>query len=191
MKKLFVLATLGIMAVLTFGMIGTGAWFTDTATVGDNWVQTGSLDLLVEKRGEWKVSNLEPGGDYRVLGIFCAYNVGNYDMKWRGYIKVLEDNKGLQHHLQVRAIANPLEAQGTHGPQNVAVFTDVPFTTLTGWTNYILDADPIHKFNPGEEICERVEVRLLPSANNSHQNAIIIADLVINATQAINPGWGE
>jgi len=191
MKKLFVLATLGIMAVLTFGMIGTGAWFTDTASVGDNWVQTGALDLLVEKRGEWKVANLEPGGPYRELGIFCAWNVGDYDMKWRGYIKVLEDDKGLQPHLQVRAIANPPNHVGNHGFINEVVFTDVPFTALTGWNTIIVDAHPTHIFNPGEVYCVGVQVRLLETAKNAHQNAIIIADLVIGATQAINTGWDQ
>lgn len=195
MKKLFLITTLVLLTVLAFGLLGTGAWFTDSATLAGNRVSTGNLDLGVTWNGAWSVTKIEPGADYRLLGYFCAINAGDYDMKWRGMLRNITDEKGLRWYLVVRATANPsdlpadLLPNGNHGPDNTIVFTDVPFHTLTGWNAYIQDAHPSYPFNPGEKICEKVEVKLLSSAPNSVQAATLTADLYLDATQYISDAW--
>ena len=51
MKKLFLglIALISFIAVgvMAFGLISTGAWFSDTATTTDNTLIAGSLDLLI------------------------------------------------------------------------------------------------------------------------------------------------
>lgn len=195
MKKLFVFAILAILGVLVYGLAGTGAWFTDNAELAGNTVSTGNLDLEVSWDGPWAVTNIEPGAPYVTMGYFCAVNAGDYDMKWRGWLRNVVDAKGLRHYLVVKATANPadlpasLGSNGDHGPQNVVVFNDVPFNTLMAVNGYIQDAHPDYPFNPGEKICEKVEVKLLSTAPNSVQDALLTADLYLDATQFISDAW--
>jgi len=195
MKKLILLSSLALIIILTIGLIGTGAWFTDSATLSGNSVTTGNLDLLVEADGNWKIEKIEPGADYQVLGYFCATNNGDYDMKWRGKLINISDPKGLRHYLVIKSTANPSDLPaslypiGNHGPQNGVVFTDIPFNTLMGWNAYIQDADPVYKFKPGDKICEKVEVKLLSTAPNFVQGATLTADLYLDATQYISDAW--
>jgi predicted ribosomally synthesized peptide with SipW-like signal peptide len=188
MKKLFVLATLGIMAVLVFGLVSTGAWFTDSASIDGGQVTTGNLDLRLGQDGPWKITNIEPGAPYQTFGYFCAYNDGDYDMKWRGYLEIVGDT-ALAPYLLIKATANPEGYVGNHGPQGDVVFQDVPFNTLKVWNGYIQDAHPLYPFKPGDRICEKIEVKLLSTAPNAVQGKTLIANLNIEATQFISDAW--
>ena len=76
-KKWTILIALVAIAVMAYGVIGSGAWFTDTQTISDNVITTGIMELGVSG-GPLVVNNLEPGAGYQPAGYFCAQNTGNY-----------------------------------------------------------------------------------------------------------------
>ena len=189
-KWLTYLIGITLLSVLAFGVLGTGAWFTTDESISGNSVSTGTLDLEVSG-GPFSGTNLEPGAGYTSLGIFCVENIGDYDMKWRGWLKDVDDAKGLRNYLQVQAILNPTGYEGNYGPADTTVFTDVPFTDLMGPNSHILLNDPVYPFSPGYKACYQINAKLLSSAPNAVQAATLNTNLYIQGTQYINTGWGE
>ncbi len=190
-KKFFFVAIIALVAVLAYGVSSTGAWFTDSAKIENNAISSGNLDLTVWG-GPFQVSNLEPGGEYRSLGVFCAKNEGDYDMKWRGYIKDFAGSTALKDKLYIQAIMNPTGAVGNYGPSNATLFTDVSFNTLTNPANgIIVTDDPTWAFTPGSWACYDIQVKLSSSAGNIVQGKSLTATLHLDATQRINTGWNE
>ena len=53
------------LGVMAFGLISTGAWFSDTATTSENNLVAGTLDLLINGQDDavqtYKIANLSPG----------------------------------------------------------------------------------------------------------------------------------
>ncbi len=189
-KKLYLLLAVALVAVLAFGIIGSGAWFTDTASIENNSVSTGELDLSVWG-GPFTATKLEPGGDYVKLGVFCAKNEGDYDMKWRGWMTDVSDPANLRSKLLVRGVINPTGNVGNYGPENYELFTDIPFTQLTSANSIIAitnSADPLY---PGYYACYEIQAKLDGSAPNSMQNATLEAKFFIEATQRLNPGYAQ
>lgn len=65
LKKWMLIFPVVIVGVMAFGLIGTGAWFTDTATVADNTVTASTLNLKINGQEDavqtYSLSNLSPG----------------------------------------------------------------------------------------------------------------------------------
>ena len=79
----FILIVLMALGTMTFGLVTSGAWFTDTAMSSGAILIAGSLDIQVTG-GPLRAKNLEPGKDYTQLGAFCIKNIGTTDLKYRG-----------------------------------------------------------------------------------------------------------
>ena len=191
MKKTLVsIVIILALAVMAFGVLGTGAWFTDSAQINNNYITTGSLDLKVTG-GPFTGKNLEPGADYRSLGIFCVENIGQYDMKWRGWVVDLSDAKNLSGQLLVKVVMNPDGTEWNYGPPNKTLFEDIPFSSIVGVNDYLVLNDPDYPFKPGDRACYNVQASLPSTVGNNLQSARLDANFYIQGTQYINTGWDE
>lgn len=194
-KKSFLLIfIIGSIAVLTYGAVGSGAWFTDSATASGS-VSSGNFDLNVS--GEpFQLSKIEPGADYRPVGEFCVQNSGDYDMKFRGYMKDVDDPGDLRDYLLVKIEIKSLNDSdhNNYGPKDGAVLaTDVPFIDLMAW-NDTISLTPGGNGNPdpfaaGMKACYVISGKLTSEAGNDQISKTLNANLYINATQWINSGW--
>jgi predicted ribosomally synthesized peptide with SipW-like signal peptide len=128
MKKNLILPvlTLLLIAVLAYGVSGSAAWFSDTAVIETNVINTGTVDLaLSDVYGTTPV--LEPGGDYMEILRFCAVNQGSTNLKWRGQFTDIQAPAGLMDQILISVIINPTgDFSGNYGPAMTVWFMDVP-----------------------------------------------------------------
>lgn len=79
-KKWFAAIGLAGVCVLAFGLIGSGAWFTDKAVAQDNTLTAGTIDLQVNEIDDvtqvYSVSNLRPGS-WDLAGQVVLKNTGS------------------------------------------------------------------------------------------------------------------
>lgn len=85
---------LAALAVMAIGMIGSGAWFTDTATNNTGTLQSGTLSINNGKVAEHTlgtVANMAPGDvtDYVTIDIV---NNGSLDLAWFGNLQVSDSS---------------------------------------------------------------------------------------------------
>ena len=64
------------LAILAYGLVGTGAWFTSTDSTTDNIISSGNLDLVISDVTS-STPLLESEGDYVEILRFCAVNEGS------------------------------------------------------------------------------------------------------------------
>lgn len=193
-KSLILTFIIGSFFVIIYGMTGSGAWFTDNATASGA-ISSGNFDLKVS--GEpLQISKIEPGEGYQSLGEFCVQNNGDYDMKFHGYMKDVNDPGNLQSFLLIKFEIKALNDtdDNNYGPEDGAVIaTDVPFTDLMAWNETIAVipemAGNSEPFAPGMKACYKVSGRLSSAAGNDQISKTMTANLFINATQWINSGW--
>ena len=76
MKIAGIVAAIALAVVVAFGAFGTGAWFSDTASVSDT-IRAGTLDLSVGATGAYTVdlSNVKPGDTFSYT--ITVRNVGS------------------------------------------------------------------------------------------------------------------
>ncbi len=196
MIKKSLLLTFVVLAVciLVFGMTGSGAWFTDNASASGA-ISSGNFDFEVSG-APLSLSNAEPGAGYQPLGEFCVQNNGDYDMKFRGYMKDVVDPGNLRSFLLVKIEIKALNVSdhNTYGPQDDAIIAlDVPFTSLMEWNDTIAlfagGANNPDPFAAGMKACYKVSGKLSNAAGNDQIAKTLTATLYFNATQWINAGW--
>lgn len=201
MKKILTsLFVIGVVSVATIG--ATMAWFTDTGQVSGNTVSTGNFEVNVTQ-DPLTVENLGPApvdeDSYFSAGRFAVSNVGDYDMKWRGYLDLSGGGGGIVDYIRVKVEMLPHggigDGQGVncnYGPDDVTVlFSGVSLGDLESYSDYLLLEDPDDSFKPGDAACYEVFVRMEPDAPNDVQNKTLDATLNIEATQWENPDWTE
>lgn len=190
LKKSFVgILVIAALAILVFGVTSTGAWFTDTGSIVGNSVSTGSLDLEITYAPEhFAISYLEPGAPAREAGRFCIKNIGDYNMRVRGWIQNEVDPNNLSNYIMVQMIQNPTGLVGMYGPPQTDLWDEpVPFNSLLGRNTY-LDMDDVDTpFAPQYQICYAMMVSLSSSAPNSVQASTITADIFLEAEQFNKP----
>ncbi len=89
-SRWMIFVMLAALAVMAIGMIGSGAWFTDTATNTTGALQSGTLSINNGKVAEHTlgtVANMAPGDvtDYVTIDIV---NNGSIDLAWFGDLQV-------------------------------------------------------------------------------------------------------
>ena len=176
-----------MLAVMAFGMTGTGAWFTDQVTLENNLISTGNIDLIISDALKLAPS-LEPGGEYQELLRFCARNGGSYDMKWRGMFTSVDAPDGMAELIKIRAVMNPTGLSGNYGQANSVWFTDVSAADLMTPNQFIfVDSSVSDPFKPNHMLCLSLQAKLDPSASNEIGYKTFVANLQLDATQWINP----
>ena len=197
MKKYFILSilTLLLIVVLVFGVTGSAAWFTDTAVIEANIINTGTIDLAFSDVYR-TTPLLEPGGGYTEILRFCAVNQGTFNLKWRGQFTNIQAPEGLADKILISVIINPDSTfSGNYGPVGAVWFMDVPVQQLASPNSYLLlDASTNSEpFKPSDKVCYTILARLGSTATNTYQQAVFSANLELNATQWIStdPDWAE
>jgi len=199
MKKNVILSflTLLLIVVLAYGVSGSYAWFSDTAVIESNIINTGTIDLAFSDVFR-TTPNLEPGGGYTEILRFCAINQGTFDLKWRGQFTNIQTAEGLADKILISVIINPTSTfSGNFGPSNTVWFEDVPIQELAHPNDYlILDPsnNPDEPFKPSDKICYSFLARLSSTATaETAQQADFSGNLALNATQWIStdPDWVE
>lgn len=197
MKMFGILATIGLVAALAFGTVGSGAWFTTSVTQEAGGVSTGDLTLTVQGLpfglGEGDVIGPAPESpdSYESTGTFSVENTGDYDMKWRGKLNLTTNQNSIASYLYVKAVMDTDIEGCNYGPDGrTELFSGVPLTDFLSYaTSPILMDDPTWAFQPGHKACYEIYVRMDPNTPNSVQNSSLAADLIIEGTQRDNPGW--
>ncbi len=89
-KKFFVtLAVLGLIGVMAYGMIGSGAWFTDGATSNPSTLYSGTLSIndTALSTATVTVPNMAPGDKTQDVVILITNN-GSIPLIWFGNLQV-------------------------------------------------------------------------------------------------------
>lgn len=203
MKKIITsLAMIALVGALTVGV--TRAWFTDSEQVLGNQVTTGIFEVEVTPNA-FTIADIGPAPaeeeSYISAGTFAVKNVGDFDMKWRGYMNVTKNEHNVSDYLRVRVnmLAHGGKMVGgswvscNYGPPSgTTLFSGVPFNELKYYSyGHLLMDDPVWAFEPNHNACYEVFVRMDPTAPNSVQNSMLDANLLIEATQRFNPGWTQ
>ena len=197
MKKNIILTvlTLLLIIVLAYGVSGSAAWFTDTAVIETNIINTGTIDLAFSDVYR-TTPLLEPGGGYSEILRFCAINNGTFNLKWRGQFTNIQAPEGLTDKILISVIINPASTfSGNYGPAMTVWFVDVPIQELAHPNGYLV-LDPgtyPEPFKPSDRICYSFLASLDSTATNTNQQAVFTANLELNATQWISndPDWNE
>jgi len=183
-----------IIGVMTFGIVGAGAWYFDSATSANSIITSGTLDLQVA--GEpFEASGLEPGADYSEMGIFCAKNTGTTSLKYRGLFETPENPT----HDLLKFVTLKVEQQAGEDWSMISEVVGNPTVETDGLRYYFKypDQDPAiinhyivtEDLTPGQEVCYRLSIRLDASTPDTLQGISLEFLLHLYATQNTNPGW--
>lgn len=191
-KYLPIMILIAALAVLAYGLIGSSAWFSiETRTTGS--ISSGNFDLDVTG-GPLDLQKLEPGAGYKAVGEFCLQNNGDYDMKLRAKLEGVTDPGNLRDYLSLKLVLKKLNTEdgnnygGEH--EDIVLFSDLAFSAWMDWNdNAKLLANEGDVFAPGLKSCYKLYAQLSGDAGNDQVQKPIDFDLLINATQLINPGW--
>ncbi|HOG45275.1 MAG TPA: TasA family protein [Anaerolineae bacterium] len=189
--------TLLLVAVMAIGAIGSGAWFTDNATITANDIKTGTLSFSASSAFEFPVdtSNMEPGGGKVTVGYFTVTNTGTLNMKWRGKLDGVVDAGNIGQYLYLTVTLNPTDVvgyDGNYGPAAPSVTVNhVCVNELDDWNDEIVLDDPVWPFKPWDWAGYKVEIEMDKSAPDTAQGQTYSAHLYLEATQYINDsvGW--
>ncbi|MFZ0625124.1 MAG: TasA family protein [Acidimicrobiia bacterium] len=83
-RSLIVIVLGALMGLMAFGVVGSAAWFTDQASVKDNVIRAGTLDVEIVEEGvdlPFEIDNMAPG-ETRGPIPFGVYNVGTLNAKY-------------------------------------------------------------------------------------------------------------
>jgi predicted ribosomally synthesized peptide with SipW-like signal peptide len=196
MKK--ILLSLAIIAVVSAASVGaTKAYFTDQATVANNTFTAGKLDFTLNgdmtETQSLAISNLEPGGPWVGPYRMQVYNqnspVSTIDMKYRFSSVGKSETVG--------GFYNKLNVKVEHGycmptPSGINPVTNTWIGALNGLTwDSTVSSIGGGKLTPNLTHCFAFYFQLDASAGNIYQGASAVADIVVNGTQFLNPGWSE
>jgi hypothetical protein len=181
-KRLGLLLAALLTATMTFGVVTSGAWFTDsdsvavTATSGEIDIQANPVSFSVDNLlpGVWSpreeitiynTANSTVAVKYRLTDLFGTQSVGGfYDQ-----IQVRVIHKfcgGIDHSTVYEGALNALEV-----------------TSATSISPAGLGVNITH--------CYIVQFALPTTAGNAFQDQDATFDLVFDATQPENPGWSQ
>lgn len=189
MRKILLTASVFAAGVLAYGAVGSGAWFTDTATVP---VTATSATLDIEATGPhntgFTVANLAPGTTSQPYKLHVTNTAVSLPVKYRITAAATGGDTTLFDLLDVEVRhgnctpANPLGHDDTVGVVytgslsglQVLSSQSVTWDLPTNWTH-----------------CYSLTLSLAPTVGNEAQSLETNFDIVIDATQPENPGWSE
>ena len=193
-KLLLILAGILTAGTMVFGLVGSGAWFSDMVTSAGSVIATGTLDLQVS--GEpFKATDLEPGAEYSEMGTFCAKSTGTTDLKFRS---LFETAANPTHDL-LKFVTLKVEQNTSEGWLMINEVAGNPTVETDGLPYYFKypDQDPniinhyivTQDLTPGQEVCYRLSAKLDADTPDTLQFTSLEFVLKLYATQKSNPGW--
>jgi predicted ribosomally synthesized peptide with SipW-like signal peptide len=193
-KKFSMLVAMMAVAVLVFGVMGTGAWFTDQDQAGNSTLAAGTLSIDVRNNGGTLATgatftNMAPG-DWTVWDNLNILNDGTLPAKYR--IKsafVSQTVGGFYQQINVQAAHGFANGCPASGPDPVVKY-DGP---LAGFeVNSVDDIDA--SFQPlGATLTHKwcFRFQLDEGADNTYQGQSATFNFVVDATNPANPGWSQ
>lgn len=175
-----------IVSILIVGLalggmgLGTFAWFTDTETVDNNYIQTGTLDLKVqlydtanEQVNRFKVEGLLPG-DNKEIGTIMITNAGTSDLKWKCTLE------------KTGASIDPITITA-----KVDGYDSIPLSP--GKFPITLDSETLGlpSLGPDESLTCKLSAKFNENAGNDYQGKKMYIKVIFDATQPGNLGWSE
>ncbi|MHC1716741.1 MAG: SipW-dependent-type signal peptide-containing protein [Candidatus Dojkabacteria bacterium] len=196
-KLLFSVLALGVVSVLAIS--ATRAYFTDTATVAGNSIQTGTVDVTLSTSGTTlvplTVNNILPGWVSQAYTVRST-NTGTVPLKYAWSAAYTGGDGTLYNTLDVR-MEDDAFCAGTQLWQKYPV----PANPVSGPFTASPDGDPLSglsfiptsylNLNVGAVGCTRFTFTLPVTAGNILQGKTTQFNLVIHATQVDNPGFSE
>ncbi len=194
-RKTLLLILIAVLSfgAMSFGLVTSGAWFTDSAAASGAILISGSLDLHVTG-GPLRANDLEPSQEYTLLGEFCNENTGSTPLKYRGRF---ESPQPISHDLL--KYLNMRVERRENGWELLQEILGNPPVETEGLPFYFKtpEQDPgvqIHhvvsgSLTPGGRDCYRLSVRLDPDTPDEIQGKSVQFFLHLEATQPENPGW--
>lgn len=195
MKKrwLTLLLAGSLIGVMAYGASGSAAWFTDQESIVGNTVTAGEVDISINTEGSthpFTVSNLMPG-EWTTNYNLGVYNSGStVPVKYRITSDFVSDTAGGFYNLIM------VRAAHTHAgtPGNWCA-TGSGLIQYEG-PMYLLDVDSVDNAISDTLGLNTTHVwqlcfGLATTTPNIYQDASATFDVVVDATQAANPGWSQ
>lgn len=192
MKKLlgalFVLVAAGVLA---FGVIGSGAWFTDQAT-SPVTASTGQivLDLNGDANAAMTLTNVVPGV-YGNLKTVKVYNTAGstVPVKYRFLAQKTGGSSGVWNQVWVKVRHGncvnvpPDDHNNSKGAVYEGLLKSIDVNSIAHAISASLGINDTH--------CYTFEFKLADTAGNTLQNQSVNFDVIADATQVENPGWSQ
>jgi hypothetical protein len=182
-KRLGLLLAALLAATMSFGIITSGAWFTDSDTVAVT-ATSGEIDIEANPVS-FSVDDLMPG-TWSAPQEITVYNTANSTTAVKYRITAdpgTESVAGFFDALQVRIVQMHC---GSSSPANTPVEGALSALSATNADSTHPAGLPINYTH-----CYDVSFGLLSTAGNVFQDQTATFDLVIDATQPENPGFSE
>lgn len=197
MKKHWkVLLTVGLVAVMAFGAIGSAAWFTDQDTdpvslaAGKIKVELVGADAngitVVLGSSEYFMGGLAPGvwdGPYYVDVYNKGWGESTLPIKHRWTSQRTGGNTAMWDLMKVRVYHGHCS-----GSLPNLVYEGLLKNLNLDSTTYAVGGGIL---NPGNTHCFKFKFMLKSSAGDSLQAKVVNFNLVLDATQEGNSGWGQ
>jgi hypothetical protein len=187
---------LTLVSVSLAAAMGSGAYFQDTATHGENYITVGTLDLTTNpSSGVIAVGNIAPGWNYQDSshwGYTPRYdvrvkNTGTLPLKYRMKAEVTGDGTTFDDALLESMLASVHVEDGKGGI--VTIFKghlkDL-FNWHTIYTNFETSGHESW-YGKGQNI--RIGLAVPHSVGNEIMGQSIQFNLLFEATQTTNPAW--
>ncbi len=181
-----------LLLIMVSGVIGTGAWFTDQDVLADNALAAGYLDVTLVRGGKTNapivLERIEPGQTYGPFPISIYNSSSTMPVKYRFYAAnaqgaLLDEIEMVVAHSD--CVSNP--GDWTLDPSKIVFQGKVSEFYADSLDHAVgdgtLDINATH--------CWMIRFNFDESAGNEYQGAWVAFDLVLDATQPDNPGWGE
>jgi hypothetical protein len=186
-RSLSILVAGMLAGILAFGVVGSGAWFTDQAVIADNTVGTGMLSVDIREESSvaqpFQVGDLKPGGEWQGPFPFGIYNDGKMPLVYSISSNVTDDPSGLAAFVNVRLIpyhGGPV----TPGCDDEAAFEG----TLPELAASISDSITGHEaLDPNITHTWKLCFQLDDEADAEAQGATATFDIVVDAKQTDAP----
>jgi hypothetical protein len=182
-RRVLVVLVLGMLSgVMAFGVVGSGAWFTDQDSIVDNVVSAGTLSIDVRQEEgatqPFLISNLAPGGDWVGPYPFGIYNDGSLPALYGiSAGNISETVPGFTNLVNVRLIPYFGGAYSTSCTGGLESSLTAMAATVTNHV-YGVAALPFNNTHPWK-MCFQLD----DTADNTYQGASAEFDVIVTASQ--------
>lgn len=183
-RRSLIVLTLGMLSgVMTYGVVGSAAWFTDKDAVEGNTVAAGTLSIDVRSEESvtqpFAIENLAPGGEWDGPYPFGIYNDGTlnalYDITSGN---ITQSAAGFKHKVNVKLI--PYFGGGFSDTCSGPAAYEGSLADLSATTHDHVYGDPLSvNWTHPWKICFALD----SSAGNDLQGATATFDIVVDAYQ--------
>lgn len=141
-KSIGAFVILGLVAVMVYGLIGSGAWFTDTVTSDENVIQAGTLSIndAALSQATIAVLNMAPGDVTDDVVLYITNN-GTIDLAWFGDL-VIEGDSTLKGAIYIDYAKMEFLGGSWAEPEDNFITDGVGSGPYPGWYNTLAASSP-------------------------------------------------